>query len=158
MLDCEKFQPAEWICRAYWTQKGFQYMNLTKDERYFDDDIDFFVFRKDQDKYVSVEVKGSNYARSLFVETEVYNKSKDTRADGWFYKCRADWLFVVDMKTGHIYAFTLEALRQYIITKPTREATHEDKKQRTRGRIVYIDDLIQCGVEVSEISLEKLLK
>ena len=158
MLDCEKFQPAEWICRAYWKFKGYQYMNLTKNEQYFDDDIDFFVFRDDMEKEISVEVKGSNYARSLYVETEVYNKTSGTKVDGWFYKCRAEWLFVVDMRCGYISAFTLEALRQYIITKPTREATHEDKKQRTRGRIVYIDDLIQCGVQVSEINLDKVLK
>lgn len=154
MLDCEQFQPAEWICRAYWTKKGYRYLNLTKDEQYFDKDIDFYVFRNEQNDYVSVEVKGSNYARSLFVETEVYNKGSGKRTDGWFYKCRAELLFVVDLRSGRIYVFSLEALRQYIITKQTREATHEDRKQITRGRVVYIDDLKQCGVNVSEIDLE----
>ena len=160
MLDCEFFQPAEWICRAYWTIKGYQYLNLTDNPLFYEDDIDFVVYRYDGDncESVSVEVKGSNYSRSLFVETEVYNKRSKQRVDGWFYKCRADQLFVVDMREGFIYVFSLEDLREYIKTKKTREATHEDSNQITRGRIVYIDDLIWNGVNVSEINLDKLLK
>ena len=43
-------------------------------------------------------------------------------------------------------------------TKKTREATHEDSNQITRGRIVYIDDLIWNGINVKEINVDKLIK
>ena len=49
MLDCEFFQPAEWICRAYWTLKGYQYLNLTDNPLFYEDDIDFVVYRYDGD-------------------------------------------------------------------------------------------------------------
>ena len=46
MLQCEQFQIAEWVCRVYWTLKGYRYESLTKNEAFFESDIDFFV-RKD---------------------------------------------------------------------------------------------------------------
>ena len=158
MLDCERFQPAEWICRAYLTKKGYTYINLTKNSQYYNDDIDLLVFRDDIGEQISIEVKGSNFSRSLYAETEVYNKKTQKKVDGWFYKCRAQQIFVVDMRDGFIYTMLLEDLRRYITTQPTREAKHEGKEQSTTGRIVYIDDMIRCGYEVGEINLEKIFQ
>lgn len=85
MLKCNDFQCAEFIVRAYFSAKGYSYMNLTKDERYYEQDVDFIAMKNDEP--VKIEVKGSNYSRSFFVETEVFNKHTRTKKDGWFYKC-----------------------------------------------------------------------
>lgn len=93
--------------------KEYKYESLTKNEAFFESDIDFFVWMKDGKK-TSVEVKGSNYPHSVFVELEVFNKRSGTTKKGWFYKCRAEWLFVVSLRDGFIYAFKTEDLRDYV--------------------------------------------
>lgn len=129
-------------------------MNLTKDERYYEQDIDFIAMKNDEP--VKIEVKGSNYSRSFFVETEVFNKYSRTRKDGWLYKCQADYLFIVDMKNGFLYVLLLEDLKDYLKRTPTEEKKHEDKNQITKGRVIRIDDLKEAGKEVQEINVNKL--
>lgn len=158
MLDCECFQIAEWVCRVYWEKKGYKYLETAKNPAYFEKDIDFFVWMKDTGQKVAVEVKGSNYRRSFFVEYEVYNKASNTTKEGWFYKCRADWLFIVGLRDGFIYAFPLQSLRRFIDNKWLPTKTHEDRQQISTGKVVYIDDLITHGVKVNKINLEKLLQ
>lgn len=153
MLQCEQFQIAEWVCRVYWTLKGYKYESLTKNEAFFETDIDFFVWMKDGRK-TSVEVKGSNYSRSVFVELEVQNKYSGTKKKGWFYKCRAEWLFVVSLRDGFIYAFKMEDLREYLNHNAITIAEHDDRRQHTKGKVVYIDDMRAFGIPVKEINFD----
>lgn len=153
MLQCEQFQIAEWVCRVYWTLKGYRYESLTKNEAFFESDIDFFVWMKDGRK-TSVEVKGSNFSRSVFVELEVLNKWSGTKKQGWFYKCRAEWLFVVSLRDGFIYAFKMEDLRGYLQNNAITITEHDDRRQHTKGQVVYIDNLRAYGVPVREINFD----
>ena len=105
-------------------------------------------------KKTSVEVKGSNYPHSVFVELEVFNKRSGTTKKGWFYKCRAEWLFVVSLRDGFIYAFKTEDLRDYVQHNALTVKEHNDARQHTKGYVVQMDDLRAYGVSVRKINYD----
>lgn len=65
------------------------------------------------------------------------------KKEGYFYKCEAQFLFVVDVFSGMIYILSMNDLRQYVNMNYNRLQTkicRKDKNKESEGKIIYIED------------------
>lgn len=61
---------------------------------------------------------------------------------------------MVSLRDGFIYAFKMEDLRDYIKHNAITITEHDDRRQHTKGKVVYIDNLRAYGVPVREINFD----
>lgn len=140
MLDCEKYNPGEALAKEWLIQNGDKVIDVSKDEVFFDDDIDFIVEHNGRE--ISVEVKWDKYIpryRTMFVEIKD-NEQKGTQ--GWIYKSRAEYLFYADVINRKIFVMKMDAVREYIKKhKCPMKRTYKDGYKTSLGYIVSVDEM-----------------
>lgn len=95
--------------------RGNEVRDVSKNEYYFDKDIDFFLANPTGEK-CSVEVKwcfGISKYGNLFLEY-LNPRSKQWSGEGWWPHCQADFLAYGDAINRKFYIFNMSELRKVV--------------------------------------------
>ena len=96
-------------------KRGNEVRDVSKDEYYFDKDIDFFLVSA-SGEVCSVEVKwcyGISKYNNLFLEF-INPRSQQWNGEGWWPHCKADFLAYGDAVNRKFYVFHMETLREAV--------------------------------------------
>lgn len=95
--------------KAHLRQRGHYVIDVSKMPEYQKQDIDFIV-RDKANNEITLEIKGDkSLYRTGNILFEKYKEYGDYRSNGWLYRCKAQYLCVVDMRQnkGIILDFSL---------------------------------------------------
>ena len=96
--------------------KGYIVNDVSKDQFYFDKDIDLFIINPNTKEVKSFEVKWDtkiHKTSNLFLE--IYNpRSKQWSGEGWWKHCQADYLVYGDAVKRKFYIIPLLELRERV--------------------------------------------
>lgn len=96
--------------------RGHEVRDVSKNEYYFDKDIDFFLVSSTTKEVVSVEVKwcyGISKYGNLFLEF-LNPRSQQWNGEGWWKHCKADFLAYGDAVNRKFYVFNMKQLREVV--------------------------------------------
>lgn len=116
----------EYLVKQYLLRKGHKVQDLSNNPDYWEVDIDFLV-----DEQFYCEVK-SDYVTgrtgNLFLEYQILYKN-GKKADGYFNKSKAEYLFYLDMKNKILHCYNFAELREYVEkTKPITRTCNDGYK------------------------------
>lgn len=142
----------------YLQDNGWSVEDVTKNEQYFDKDIDLVAHRGTES--LTVEVKWDNRIATtgnMFIETVTdLDKSKA----GWFMFCQADYIYYGDSTNQLFYVFKTADLREFVRTHTTEERKAGDYNYRgllkkvSQGMLVPIKEFSQY-YDVQIVILDK---
>lgn len=142
----------------YLQDNGWSVEDVTKNEQYFDKDIDLVAHRGTE--RLTVEVKWDSRIAStgnMFIETVTdLDKSKA----GWFMFCQADYIYYGDSTNQLFYVFKTADLREFVATHTTEERKAGDYNYRgllkkvSQGMLVPIKEFSQY-YDVQIVILDK---
>lgn len=137
MLDCEKPNRGEQLVKEYLEQEGYCVVDVSKDQHYWSQDIDFIAIKGTET--IKIEVKYDSWihvTRNLFIEllTDI-----DRNKCGWIDYCKADYLYYVDAIDTTCYVIALDDVRDYLRKYPYKIKNHQEKNKRSQGALVNVD-------------------
>lgn len=97
-------------CINFLTNLGYDVEDVSDNRNYWFKDIDL-ICRKDG-KTTTIEVKADskiNTTNNLFIETV---SNEQTKREGWFFYCEADYLFYYDTIDQYLYIINYDDLKQ----------------------------------------------
>lgn len=104
------------------TQRGYDVQDVSKNDEYFDRDIDFIIGSFATGLVKTFEVKCDakmNETGNLYLETW----SKYGNGRGWWNCCQADYLVYCDAVKEKFYVFEMKALRERVAQMPLMETS-----------------------------------
>lgn len=117
--------------------RGWQLEDVSDNKAYQKKDIDFIIYKNEDDEHITIEVKSDTRIHStgnFFIETI---QNAEQNKVGWFYYCKADYLFYLDTVKQVIYSFKLEDLKEYIAyNTDLRQAALRDTYKTVYGILV----------------------
>ncbi len=153
MLDCEKPNKGEQLVKLFLEKEGYFVIDVSKDQHYWSQDIDFIAIKGDNT--IKVEVKYDSWihkTNNLFIELM---SDVDRNKSGWIDYCKADYLFYVDAVDNTCYVISLDDVRVYLKHYPykVKECIDRNKSgyiiKRSQGALINIDDIrIICKVKL----------
>lgn len=137
MLDCEKPNKGEQLVKEHLEQEGYCVVDVSKDQHYWSQDIDFIAIKGTET--IKIEVKYDSWihaTRNLFIEllTDV-----ERNKCGWIDYCKADYLYYVDAIDSTCYVIALDDVRDYLRNYPYKIKNHQEKNKRSQGALVNVD-------------------
>lgn len=93
---------------------GYSFLDVTKNPKYFQDDIDFIVTNKATEVETTIDVKTDTQIGkygNICVET-ISNKNEERCKNGWFNTSKADFWFFYDTENEIFYAIKADELRK----------------------------------------------
>ena len=139
MLDCNKYNEGEALVQSYLQDHGFTVIDVSKDQDYWIQDVDFIVVKGSSTE--KVEVKYDSYINrtgSFFIELKADEKKN---RPGWIDITKADWIYYVDAKSKACYVFQPDDMRKYLANNPySVKRCYKDGYKVSCGAIVSIDD------------------
>ena len=142
----------------YLQDNGWTVQDVTRDEAYFDKDIDLVAYKGSE--RLTVEVKWDSRIATtgnMFIETVTdIDKSKS----GWFLFCQADFIYYGDSVNQLFYVFKTDDLRQFVSTHLMEERKAPDYnykgvlKKVSQGMLVPIKQFSQY-YDVQIVILDK---
>lgn len=108
----------------WFTNQGYKCVDVSKNENFFDCDVDLLVYSKIGEGVKQVEVKtdgwldtfdskAGKYRENFFIECSTNILSNKA---GWIFKTTADLVFIVAERTGKMFVFDPNEMRAYIKT------------------------------------------
>ena len=93
MLDCEKPNKGEQLVKQYLENSGYCVMDVSKDNHYWIQDIDFIAIKGHETSKIEVKFDGwIHTTRNIFVELL---SDIDANKAGWIDYCKADYFFML---------------------------------------------------------------
>ena len=123
MLDCEKFNPGEWMVKQYLQDTGRTVIDVSKNGDYWSQGIDLIALRGQRTEKIEVKYCFNIHRyHSFFIEL-IANKEKGE--PGWIDYTKSDFIFYVDAISGDciLYTPTKYATIQQRTTTRQRNAT-----------------------------------
>ena len=143
----------------YLQDSGWTVTDVTKEEAYWDKDIDFVA--QNGTERLTIEVKWDSriwQTGNMFIETITdLDKSKS----GWFMFCQADYIYYGDSVNELFYVFKTDDLREFVSQHTMEERKAADYTTRgmvkkvSQGMLVPIKEFSQ-KFDVQVVFLEKL--
>ena len=153
MLDCEKFNPGEWMVKQYLQDTGRTVIDVSKNGDYWSQGIDLIAIQGQRTEKIEVKYC-SNIHRyhSFFIEL-IANKEKGE--PGWIDYTKSDFIFYVDAISGDCHIIHPNEIRDYLATHDyqTKEC-HKDRYKTTIGAIVPVEAFSK-EYYIKTISLKK---
>lgn len=137
----------EQLFAQYMCAQGYIVNDVSKDQSYFDKDIDFFCANPSTGNTKSFEVKWDErigQTNNLFLEMR-NPRSKQWNGQGWWLHCQADFLVYGDAQNRIFYIFPLLELRQRVKNLSLRYKTTNDYSE---GYLLPLDKVRDLAVEV----------
>lgn len=127
--------------------QGYIVNDVSKDPRYWTQDIDFFCINPETEQSRSFEVKWCehiNRTGNLFLET-VNPRSRQWSGQGWWPHCKADFLVYGDAAAKKFYCFPLLELRERVNTLNLRSVRTGDYSE---GLLLPLAQVIDLAIEL----------
>ena len=105
----------EYLVQQYLLDKGYQVIDVSRDQDYWTQDIDFIAIKGE--KTIRIEVKYDswiNKTNNMFVEL-ISNVNNNT--SGWIDYCKADIIFYVDAVANVAYIVKVSDIKEYLQSK-----------------------------------------
>ena len=143
MLDCNRTNIGEILVYNHLTSNGYNVLDVSKDQQYWTQDIDFIAFKGG--RTIKIEVKYDswiNSTRNMFIELL---SDVDKNKCGWIDYCKADYLYYVDANSKVCYIVSVDDVRDYLSKYDFRTKDCIDRNSRgtiyktSRGALVNID-------------------
>ena len=151
MLDCQKPNKGEQLVKEYLEQHGYSVIDVSKDQHYWSQDIDFIAIKGTET--IKIEVKYDTWihsSRNLFIELLA---DVDRNKCGWIDYCKADYLYYVDAVDNSCYVIALEDVREYLKIYPYQIKNHIEKNKFSQGALVNIDFMSKI-YDVGKLNLQ----
>ena len=157
MLDCEKPNKGEQLVKQFLNKEGYFVIDVSKDQHYWSQDIDFIAIKGDN--AIKVEVKYDSWihrTNNFFIELMA---DVDSNKCGWIDYCKADYLFYVDAIDNICYIITLDDIRDYLAKYPYKVKYCVDRDyfgeviKRSQGALINVN-CINTLYNIKIISLE----
>ena len=128
----------------YLNDKGYQVIDVSRDQDYWTQDIDFIAMKGD--RTIKIEVKYDswiNRTNNMFIELI---SNVDNNQSGWIDYCKADIIFYVDAVANIAYVVKVSDIRDYLQKKEYQIKTAYDYdsdgvvKKCSKGALVDIGE------------------
>lgn len=138
MLDCEKFNPGEWMVKQYLQDTGRTVIDVSKNNDYWSQGIDLLTIKGQQTEKIEVKYCSNiNRYHSFFIEL-IANQEKNE--PGWIDYTKSDFIFYVDAISKDCYILHPQEIRDYLSTHDYEtRVCHKDKYKSTLGAIVPVE-------------------
>lgn len=124
-------KPGEWELKRFLRKQGYNVEDVSSNPGYWYKDIDLIV----NDKF-TLEVKWDSRiakTKNLFIET---CSNIDTKADGWYLFCQAQYLCYGDSRNETFYIFDFKKLKAHIEAHKTEYQVKKAPDYSRQGQLL----------------------
>lgn len=151
-----KGQVGETLALNYLTSKEWKVEDVSKNENYFDKDIDFLVEKEGASTSIDVKTEDKmSETGNMFIEWGI-NYSNGKYKGGWAHYSKAEYIWHINPKTSTAFAYRLEDMKKYLRTAPEKWGTCQDGYKSVDGRLVKPEEYKQSGFWWQEMNLREI--
>ena len=153
----------EQMVEKHYLARGFNTENVREQTEFQRKDIDLIISDTDSNSF-TIEVKRDRKIAgtgNFFIEII---SNREEGKEGWFTKCKADYLYYINSETNMAYIFNPQELRKVVdshITRFTRKVVNDNCKS-ILGYVIPVDSLRNLILNENgfwkEVQLEELTR